>query len=510
MFVYNRICYRGRLRYGGCAVSFPSFIDRVEERVALARLAARARPALILVYGRRRVGKTFLLDHTFRDHRLFYYLATDATAALNRQELLHELALWSGETLDPADYPTWRTVFRLLLDLAAASPLVVVLDEFQYLLNRPEDDIASQLVAVWDREARDRSLTLALSGSEIATMAHLADGSQPLYGRFDYRVHLLPFDYLDAHAMLPGRPPRTAAYFYGVLGGTPRYLAAIEPDEAFDEAIMRVMVDPSGEVHLQVAQVITQESGIRDPAAYQSVLAAVASGATQLHAIADAAGVDGRATARILDVLESLELVERERNFAAPSRAPYRYRIADHAVRFWYAFVDANRSRLVRPGGARPVWEGRIAPSLDTYMGKVFEGMCRQAYRRHAARWHLADADEWTRWEGQDRNRRSIEIDIVARLDDGRLLTGEIKWSSAPVDIGIHADLTRDLEDLARSGQGWAHDALVGPRLYCSAAGFTEGFHRLAVREDNLHLVALDDLYAETEGTGGESTRGEE
>jgi hypothetical protein len=98
-------------------------------------------------------------------------------------------------------------------------------------------------------------------------------------------------------------------------------------------------------VHLQVAQVITQESGIRDPDGYRSVLAAVAGGATQLHPIAERAGVDDRAAARILVVLEGLELVGRERNFAAPARAPYRYRIADHAVRFWYAFVDAKSRR---------------------------------------------------------------------------------------------------------------------------------------------------------------------
>lgn len=489
-------------------MSTPSFIDRAEEREALAHFAARPRPALILIYGRRRVGKTFLLDYAFRDHRLFYYLATDATAALNRQELLRELARWSGQDLDPADYPTWRTVFRLLVDFATDSPFVVVLDEFQYLLNRPEDDIASQLVAIWDREARDHPLTLALSGSEIATMAHLADGSQPLYGRFDYRAHLLPFDYLDARAMMPARPRRDAAYFYGVLGGTPRYLAAVEPDEPLDTAITRVMVNPSGEVHLQVAQVITQESGIRDPAGYQSVLAAVAGGATQIHPIAERAGVDDRAAARILEVLEGLELVGRERNFAAPARAPYRYHIADHAVRFWFAFVDANRSRLARPDGARSVWQGQIAPYLDTYMGKVFEGMCQQAYRRHHTRWSLPDADAWTRWEGQDRNRRSIEIDLVARLDDGRILTGEVKWSSHPVDTGIHHDLTRDLEDLARSGQGWARDALDGPRLYYSAAGFTERFRHLATSGSNVYLVTLDDLYPETEAAHPADGRG--
>jgi len=474
-----------------------SLIDRTEEFAALQGFATRGRPGLILVYGRRRVGKTYLLDHAFRDHRLFYFLATDATAALNRQELLRELALWSGRDLNPQDYPTWRTVFRLLVDFAAAAPLIVVLDEFQYLLNRPDDDLASQLVAIWDREVQAYPLVLALSGSEIATMAHLAEGSQPLYGRFDYRAHLLPFDYFDAAAMLPGRLSRETALFYGAFGGTPRYLAAVDPGESFADAARRLVVRPSGEVHLQVAQIITQESGIRDPAAYQSVLTAVAGGATQLHPIAERAGLDDRAAARVLDVLEGLELVGRERNFAAAAKAPYRYRITDYAVRFWFAFVDANRSRLVRVGGVEAVWGAQIAPFLDTYMGKVFEAMCRQAYHRHHARWELSDADTWARWEGQDRNRRSIELDIVARLDDGRVLTGEIKWSSQPVDVGIHHALTRDLEDLARSGQGWAHEAMTGPRFYVSAAGFTAPFQRLVEELEGVTLVTLADLYVE-------------
>jgi AAA+ ATPase superfamily predicted ATPase len=133
------------------------FVNREEELAALRALADRGSPALALVNGRRRVGKTYLLDHAWSGRRLFYFLAANSTAEMNRAELLRELAGWSGKTIDPLDYPTWRTVFRLFVDLADEGPLIVVLDEFQYLLNQV-DDIASQLVAVWDREVRGRPL----------------------------------------------------------------------------------------------------------------------------------------------------------------------------------------------------------------------------------------------------------------------------------------------------------------------------------------------------------------
>lgn len=473
-------------------------INRGRELTQLRELADRGIPALALVYGRRRVGKTYLLDHAWPERRVFYFLAANTTADLNRAELLRDLARQTGREIDPHDYPTWRTVFRLLVELAGEAPLVVVLDEFQYLLNQA-DDIASQLVAVWDRELRDRPLLLVLCGSEVATMEGLAGGSQPLFGRFALAIKLQPLDYYDARGFLPARPLREAALLYGAMSGRPRYLAAVRPEESLAESLSRLLLSPSGEVHLQVERVIEQEPGIRDPAEYGAVLTAVAAGGTQVNEIAMRAGVEARAVRRILEVLERLDLIRRERNFGAPPKAPWRHRIADNAVRFWYRFVHANRSRLAT-GAVEEVWTQQVAPFLDDSMGTSFEAICRDAYRRQHAQWGLPGAADWARWEGHDRNRRPIELDIVARLDDGRLLTGEIKWSTRPVGIEIHFDLLRDIDDLARSGQGWAHQAQdrersVG-RLYISAAGFTEEFKRLAAADGRIRLVTLEDLYA--------------
>ena len=232
------------------------FVNRQRELAQLVGIADRNVPVLILVYGRRRVGKTYLLDYAWSGRRVFYFLASNSTDEMNRTELLHDLAQWSGRDIDPQEYPTWRTVFRLFVDLAGDGPLVVVLDEFQYLLNRGEGDIASQLVAVWDRELRERPLTLVLSGSEVATMEHLTMGSQPLFGRFALRLKIPPLDYFDARQMTPNRSLREAATLYGALGGMPRYLAAVDPAETVAETLTRTLLLPSGEVHLQIEHLI--------------------------------------------------------------------------------------------------------------------------------------------------------------------------------------------------------------------------------------------------------------
>jgi hypothetical protein len=139
---------------------------------------------------------------------------------------------------------------------------------------------------------------------------------------------------------------------------------------------------------------------------------------------------------------------------------------------------------------------------LDDAMGKIFEQICRDAFRRHHRHWGFVGADQWARWKGQDRNRRSIEIDLVARLDDGHVLTGEVKWASRPLGPDIHWHLLRNLEDLARSGQGWAKDALNPARtaghLYVGASGFDDDFLRLSEDDKRIHLLTLNDLYGGT------------
>lgn len=477
----------------------PVIINREQEIAELRTLSERPGAHLGLLYGRRRVGKTYLLDYIWREDRRFYFLAADTTAERNRMDLLRELEVWLGHEVRFEDYPNWRTIFRLLANCASDQPLVVVIDEFQYLME-DEEGIVSQLNAVWDREVKDRDLTLILCGSEVATIGRLQSADSPLYGRINWRQRLRPLDYWDAARMFPGRESRELAYLYGVFGGLPQYLAAVGIDEPLDQAVPRVFLSPRGEVHLQLENLIEQEKGIRDTSIYRAVLDAVARGNTETNAIAQAAGLQKSPTQarRALETLNELELIRRERNFEANPRAPFRNQMADPAARFWYHFVHPNRSRL-ETGDPAAVWGDSILPMLDMYMGRTFEDICAQAFRRFHQTWGYPDATEWSRWEGQDRTRRSMELDLVARLADGKVLTGEFKWSSSPVDIDIHFELKRNLEDLANSGQKWANEALDSATshgfLYVSAGGFTSAFEDRAKVDERIRLLTLEDIY---------------
>ncbi len=167
---------------------------------------------MAVLYGRRRVGKTFLLKHAFTPRRVFHFTAADATPELNRRALLEAAARWAGSEIRVQDYPTWRRVFELIMQLGDNEPTVVVLDEYQYLHGGQDENIDSALAAVWEehvnRRPKGRPFLLVLCGSIIRVMERLDGAENPLYGRLDWKGRLDPFDYLDASRMASFRQAR--------------------------------------------------------------------------------------------------------------------------------------------------------------------------------------------------------------------------------------------------------------------------------------------------------------
>ena len=182
----------------------------------------------------------------------------------------------------------------------------------------------------------------------------------------------------------------------------------------------------------------------------------------------------------------------------ARANAPYRYRLADPALRFHYAIVARHRGAL-ETTEPEIVWS-RIAQDLDSYIGHIFERIVEQAYYRLREARGLPIVEEWGRWEGLDRNRLPLEMDICARLDGPKILTGAIKWSAKPISAAVHLAHMRDLQRLADSGVAWAHGASsdAAVLLYVSAAGFEPNFADVATAgPQRVELWTLEDLFGD-------------
>lgn len=483
-------------------------VNRKAECAALHRLQETDRPQLALLTGRRRVGKTFLLAHAWaedwaEDH-VFLFTAARTTPEINRRQLLEDLARWSGESIYSEDYPTWRAVFNLLLDLRAPDPLVVVLDEFQYLADGAAGiaAVASELNAAWERRRTPGPFLLVLCGSAVGTMEALATGGGPLYGRFAWQHRLRPFGYWHAAEMVPFTGLRNRALAYGIFGGTPRYLAAVDASRPLAENVTRLLLDPAGEIRQLVETALDQEDGLRDVPKYRAILRAVAAGCTERNEIAGRTGLSNDAALRDkLSRLIGLGYVEKRQNIDARPNEAVRYGIADPAFRFHQRFVEPATSMLERYPPEQ-VWARRVASHLDTYMGHEFERIAMQAYDRRREELGLPLVEQWGRWEGTDRDRQSLEIDLVARLSGGAggdILSGAVKWNQAPIEPEVHYSHLDMLRRAAEAGRKWAHQAreAAAPILYVAAGGFTDDFLQ-AARETGRPVTcwSLEDLYA--------------
>lgn len=469
-------------------------IDRETESRELRTLADSGQRKLALLYGRRRVGKTYLLTNLWDPARAFYFTASDTTPEINRRWLITEAAKWSGEDLRPEDHPTWRTVFRALLELRGDQKVVVVLDEFQYLAHgdRGLAEVASELNAVWEsRLHRTEGVLLVLSGSATRTLSALNHGGSPLYGRLDWCRQLLPFDYYDAGQMVAAYGPMDRIRAYAAFGGIPKYLSFIDPSKPLDANIVELLLSPSGAVRIQLETVISQEEGLRDYTTYRGILHAVGTKRRTNGEIASTLGVTlDSGLRRMTGQLAELGFLDGTRDFGEARNQPLRYRISDPALRMYFGLILPNESAIAT-AGPEAVWRERLSSKLfPTYVGlHVFEDVVEQAYRRHWEALGLPAVAEWGRWVGKDRTRKDAEIDVVARLLDGGILTGSAKMRNRSADAGVLVQHLSDLERLADSGRSWAREALEPgmPMLFASAAGFTESFIKAA--EDLDHPV---------------------
>lgn len=480
------------------------FFNRIKELTALRH--AWSHPStggqMAMLYGRRRLGKTYLLQRFFADEAPAshcYFLADQTTVLSQRRELAVQIleALPDSGVAGPEEIAvSWNALFRYVsLACRQRTPLNggrfgLILDEFPYLVEQ-SPELPSLLQAWWDRDGLHSPLFVILCGSQLSAMAALGDASQPLYGRFNAGIwKLAPLRYDEvahfysghAHYGLP-----EMLTMYGILGGTPRYHALINPALPMAQEIVDVLLRPQSPLENEVKFLIGSQQ-IREPAPYNAILGAIAGGTLQYGAILNATGVETGSFARYLRVLIELGWIRRELPFGETSDRRALYRVADPFLAFWYRFVVPLASELQFSDPAR-VYAERIAPLLPGYLGwHVFEEICHQWLQAHARErlgLTLREAGRYWSRDGQ------IEIDVMGRLADDTYLYGECKWSGAhPVGLSVFTSLTNKVARLPRAEMQQRPTFVL-----FSTGGFAPELHALAKNpEHRLHLVGPDAL----------------
>jgi len=351
------------------------FVGRSQELTLLRRELAVDRPSLLVIYGRRRVGKSELIKEATKGIPCVLYQATRVTAALNLEALKAEIdrALGADDLLRSAG--DWLGVLAWLARKAEALPgLTVVLDEFPYLADA-EPGLPSIIQKFWDHgAAAPGRMNLVLCGSMIAHMEDLLAERNPLYGRKTLAMDVGPLPARDAAQFFPAYSSEDKLLTCGIFGGIPFYLRLCDPAASVEANVVNLLLTHAGA--LVDEPTVLLQSELREVQRYASVLAAIADGCTKFGEIAGRAG-DGGSTAKIspyldrLDRLERMRLVRAVRSMdAQPKSRDRRYFVADPLMAFWHRFVRPNMSSITQGFGA-DVWRLKVAPCLAACRSEV-------------------------------------------------------------------------------------------------------------------------------------------
>lgn len=472
------------------------FIGRERELNSLEKLYASDKFEFAVIYGRRRVGKTALINHFIRNKKAIYFMGVESNDKQNLENFSKNILEYGvGIQVDTA-FLSFQAALEYVFQLAEKERLILAIDEYPYVA-RSSRSLASTLQLLIDKYKENSKLMLILCGSSMSYMEdHVLAYKAPLYGRRTAQMKMQPFDFADACRYFKNFSDEDKALIYGIVGGTPQYLLQMDDKLSIEENIKNTFLNPTSSLFEEPENLLKQE--VREPALYNAIITAIATGSARMAEISTKVGAETSVCAAYLKNLLALGLVQKETPYGEKASRKSIYAIDDNMFRFWYRFVPENYSIISR--GASDIAYKRMEPHLSDYMGKVFEEICKQYLWKLLLKGQSpVEFGELGRWWGTDPFTHSqTEIDIMGEQDINTALFGECKWTNERVDTGV-------LETLAKRGQLFHYGKIY--LVLFAKRGFTKGCVDMANRMGNVMLVSYDDLvnsmlYYETQPSG--------
>ena len=420
------------------------FVDREAELAWLEEAYKSARPQLLVLYGRRRIGKTAVVRRFVAEKGGIYHMCTYDSVGSNVRRLLDKLAEHTGQDYLRYLEPRLEVFLDVYARAAAEERLVLVLDEFQYLVEL-DPAVPSLFQRAWDLSLSKTKAFVLLVGSSVGMIEErVLSRKSPLYGRRtgSWKMGEIPPGRLGE--FLPGWSAEDVFKAWAVVGGVPYYLSLFDPGLGFEENLVRLF-RKGGPLYEEPLFLLREE--LREPRIYISILEALAGGRNTLGEIADHAGIDRAKASKYLWILQYLDIVKRE--VPIGSRRKGLYIIKDNLFRFWFKFVYPNLSSL-ELGDDKPL---RDETRLSQYFGEMLE----EFVRRYSPALFGAELSKYIKGD--------IDIDLAGEVGGCRVY-GEVKWS-ADVDAEAVA------RDLARKAGGDVYVVVARGFKRRSSSSFT-------------------------------------
>lgn len=460
------------------------FIGRGKELGELERLHQSDKFEFVVIYGRRRVGKTALISHFIEYKKSIYFMGVESNGKQNLENLSKSIMEYGNGIQADTYFASYQAAFEYVFKIAEKERVILTIDEYPYVA-RGSKSLASTIQLLIDKYKSTSKLMLILCGSSMSYMEdQVLAYKAPLYGRRTAQMKIMPFDFAESCQYLKEMSEEERALIYGIAGGTPQYLLQMSDHLSVEDNIKNTFLNPMSFLYEEPMNLLKQE--VREPAIYTAIISAIASGRSRMSEISTGVGEDTNVCSRYLKNLMNLGIVRKETPYGEKESKKSIYSIEDNMFHFWYRFVLDNNSMIVR--GAADLVYKKIEGQLNDYMGRIFEDICTQyLWKQLLVGKSPIEFVSLGRWWGNDPvNKCQAEIDIMGEEDSKTALFAECKWRNEKVDLDV-------LKKLIDRSMLFCYSKM---HYYLfSQTGFTKKCIEKAEKMGNVSLVSYRDMF---------------
>lgn len=464
------------------------FIGREYEIERLNKWYEEDRFHCIVMYGRRRVGKTRLLTEFSKGKNTIFHVSTEQSDTIGLRTFSSQILSHYQMSRHTPEFASWEDAFSFIGEKAIDDQTLLILDEFPYMA-KSHKGMLSILQNCIDHELTETKLFIVLCGSSISFMEHeILSQKSPLFGRRTGQMEIGPLDFFHARHFFSSYDAQDSITAYGILGGIPQYLMQFPSEHSIDENMKYNLFEKSSYLFREPELLMKQE--LKSPAVYLSIIEAIASGASRLNNIATSIRESTAKTSVYMRSLIELRIVKRITPISEKKSRRTIYRISDNLFAFFYRYISPYLSAIEQELGSQ-VYDEEIQGKISPYLGFVFEQVCKEyLIRRNKQKslpFLLLDIGTW--WGTDKGTHQQEEIDIVG-IGKNHMLFAECKYTNRLVGIKQYQKLA-------------ARSELLNPQqayfVLFSKSGFEEGLINLNKHIDNLELITLDKMILDIE-----------